>query len=104
MKDVKKELEQGEGKDKIDITKDKMMGVMRQMPNWKAPGPDNVQGYWLKNMTPLHNKLVVYLQECLDSVVVPEWLTRGRTVFIQKEKAKVNIASNYRRITLLPLV
>ena len=80
------------------------MGVMRQMPNWKAPGPDNVQGYWLKNMTPLHNKLVVYLQECLDSVVVPDWLTRGRTVFIQKEKAKVNIASNYRRITWLPLV
>ena len=22
------------------------MGVMRKMPNWKAPGPDNDQGYW----------------------------------------------------------
>ena len=68
MKDVKKELEQDEDQDKIDITKDKMMRVMRKMPNWKAPGPDNVQGYyWLKNLTPLHDKLVVYLQDCLYS-------------------------------------
>ena len=45
LKDVK-ELEQDEGQDKNDITKDKIMGVMRKMPNWKAPGPDNDQGYW----------------------------------------------------------
>ena len=62
LKDVKKELEQDEGQDKIDITKDKMMRVMRKIPNWKAPGPDNVQGYWLKKLTPLHGKLVLYLQ------------------------------------------
>ena len=47
---------------------------MRKMPNWKAPGPDNVQGYWLKNLTPLHDKLIVYLQDCLDSGVVPDGL------------------------------
>ena len=35
MKDVKKELEQDEGQDKIDTTKDKMMRVMRKMPNGK---------------------------------------------------------------------
>ena len=71
LKDVKKELEQDEGQNKIDITKDKMMRVMRKMPNWKTPGPDNVQSYWLTNLTPLHDRLVVYLQECLDSGVVP---------------------------------
>ena len=60
MKDVKKELEQDEDQDMIDITKDKMMRVMRKMPNWKAPGPE-------KNLTPLHDKLVVYLQDCLYS-------------------------------------
>ena len=103
LKDVK-ELEQDEGRDKIDLTKDKMMRVMRKMPNWKAPGLDKVQGYWLKNLTPLHEKLVVYLQECLDSGVVPEWLTKRRTVLIQKDKAKGNIASNYQPIARLPLV
>ena len=84
MKDVKKELEQDEGQDKIDITKVKMLRVMRKIPNWKGPGPDNVQGYWLKNLTPLHDKLVVYLQECLDSEVASDWLTKGRTVVIQR--------------------
>ena len=39
LKDVEKELEQDEGQDKIDITKDKMLRVMRKMPNWKVPGP-----------------------------------------------------------------
>ena len=42
MKDVKKELEQKEGQDKIDITKDKMMRVLRKLPNWKASCPNNV--------------------------------------------------------------
>ena len=104
MKDVKKELGQDEGQGKTDITKDKMMRVMIKMPNWETPGPDNVLGYWLKNLTPLHEKSVVYLQDCLDSGVVPGWLTRGRTVVIQKDKAKGNTASNYRPITCLTLV
>ena len=104
MKDVKNELEQDEGQDKIDITKDKMMRVMRKMPNWKAPAPDNVQCYCLDNLTPLHHKLVVYLKECLDSGVVPDWLTNTQKVVIQKDKAKGDIASNYQPITCLPLV
>ena len=41
---VKKELEQDEGQDKIDIIKDQMMRVSRKMKNWKIPGPGNVQG------------------------------------------------------------
>ena len=65
------------------------------MPNWKAPGPDNVQGYLLKNLTPLHDRLVVCLQDCLDSGLVPDWLTRGRAVLMQKDKAKGNIPSNH---------
>ena len=84
LKDVKKELRQDEGQNKIDITKDKMMRILRKMPNWKAHGPGNVQGYWLKNLTPLHDKLTVYLQDCLDSSVITDWLTKGRTVLIQQ--------------------
>ena len=41
LKGVTKELEQDEGQ-KVDITKDKMTRVTRKIPNWKAPGPDNV--------------------------------------------------------------
>ena len=58
MKDVEKGLEQDEDLDKIKITKGKMMRVMIKMSNWKAPYPENVQGYCLKNLTPLHDKLL----------------------------------------------
>ena len=36
--------------------------------------------------------------------MVPDWLTKGQIVLIRKDKAKRNIASNYRPITCLPLV
>ena len=35
---------------------------------------------------------------------MPSWLTRGRTVLLQKDKSKGNIAGNYRTTTCLPLM
>ena len=80
------------------------MKVVRKMRNWKAPGPDNVQGYLLKNLTPLHDTLMVHLEDWLGYGVITEWLAKRRTVLMQKDKTKGNIASNYRPITCLPLV
>ena len=77
VKDVKKELEQDEGQDKIDITKNKLMRVLRKMSNWKTPGPDNIIGHWLENLISLNDKLLVYFQDCLDFGVVPNWLAIG---------------------------
>ena len=37
------------------------------MPNWKSPGPDLVQGFWLKNFSSLHERIRLQLKECLDS-------------------------------------
>lgn len=42
------------------------------------------------------------LQDCLGSNQVPEWVTRGRTTLILKDKEKGNIVLNYRPITCLP--
>ena len=74
------------------------------MSNWKSPGPDLVQGFWLKNFSSLHERVRLQLKECLDSGFVPSWLTRGRTSLLQKDKSKGNLASNYRPITCLPLM
>ena len=81
-----------------------MKKVLGTMPNWKSPGPDLVQGFWLKNFTSLHERVRLQLNECLNSGFEPSWLTRGRTSLLQKDRSKDNVASNYRPITCLPLM
>ena len=88
----------------MDITKGSLKKIIGRMPNWKSPGPDLVQGFWLKNFSSLHERGRLQLKECLDSGFVSSWLTRGRTSLLQKDKIKGNVASNYRPITCLPLM
>ena len=89
--------------EKIDITTGSLKKILGRMPNWKSPGPDLVQGFWLKSFSSLHERARLQLKECLDSGFVASWLTRGRTSLLQKDKSKGNVASNYRPITCLPL-
>ena len=44
------------------------------------------------------------LQKFLENGNVPMWMTKGRTILMQKDKEKDKAASNYRPITCLPLV
>ena len=74
------------------------------MPNWKAPGPDCVQGFWLKNFNSIQEGLRRNLQKCLENGNLPMWMTKGRTILMQKDKEKGKAASNYTPITCLPLV
>ena len=74
------------------------------MPNWKAPGPDCVQGFWLKNFKSIQEGLRRNLQKCLENGNVPMWMPKGREILMQKDKEKDKSASNYRPITCLPLV
>ena len=97
LKNVKKQ-------EKIDIATGSLKKILVRMADWKSPGPDLVQGFWLKNISSLHERVRLQLKECLDSGFVPSWLTRGRTSLLQKNKSKSNVASNYRPITCLPLM
>ena len=65
--------------EKIDITTGSLKKILARMPNWKSPGPDLIQGFWLNNFSSVHEKVRLQLKECLDSGFVPSWLTRGRT-------------------------
>ena len=80
----------------------KVQNVLSKIPNWKAPGPDGVQGFWLKNFKSMHQWLVKYLAECYKETT-PAWMTKSRKVLIQKDKSKETFASNYRPITCLLL-
>ena len=57
--------------EKIDITTGSLKKILGRMPNRKSPGPDLVQGFWLKNFSSLHERVRFQLKECLDSGFVP---------------------------------
>ena len=70
----------------LEITEKKVKKGLTKIANWKAPVPDMLQGYWLKNVRSLYKKLTDNLSECLERGNVPTWMTKGRTVLIQKVK------------------
>ena len=51
----------------------------------KAPGPDGLQDYWVKNFMGCHEQLAEQLQQLLDGFQLPDWLIIGRTVLINSE-------------------
>ena len=99
-----KELHNLTKQEKGDKTKESLKRILGKMLNWKSPGPNLVQGFWLKDFSRLHRRVRSQPKECLDSDFVHSWLMKGKTVLFQKDKSKVNIASNYRPITCLPLM
>ena len=90
--------------EQIDITAGSLKKILGMMPNWKSPGPDFVQGFWLKNFSSLDERVRLQLKEYLDSGFVPSCLNRGRTSLLQKNRSKGNVACSYIPITGLPLM
>ena len=39
------------------VTVEMMENKVRKLPKWKAPGPHGVQGYWLKNLPSLYDRM-----------------------------------------------
>ena len=72
----------------------------RKIPLWKAPGSDGVQGFWLKKLTSLYERIAVQLDDILNSrMTLPEWMTFRRTVLCLKDPTKGNAVVNYRPIS-----
>ena len=44
-------------KQKIDITTGSLKTILGRMPNWKLPGPDLNQEFWLKIFGSLHERV-----------------------------------------------
>lgn len=54
------------------------------MSNWKAPGPDGLQGFWLKYLKFTKVVFAEALNNCLDQKDIPDWLSKGETILILK--------------------
>ena len=106
IKYIKNEL----GNDKylhegVVISAEKVTKQSRKVSNWKAPGKDVVQGYLIKNLSNLHERIAVQTKKILvggDSL--PTWMAHRCTVLCQKDPKVVNAVENYRLTTCLPLM
>ena len=104
FKKVTNEMRERPQQGEVTITLEAVTNAIKNAPNWKAPGPDGLQGYWLKAFTPLHQEMRRHLQFCLEDAVVPQWMTTGRTTLVMKDPRKGPVPSNYRPITCLPIL
>ena len=94
LKDLKNDLENKEHfQENVVIITEKIIKQCRRMPNLKVPGKDGVQGYWIKNLSNLHERIDTQMNKILmgeDSV--PAWMRYGRTALCQKDPRKGNAA------------
>ena len=105
LKGIEKKLEDTGQQEDIVITPELFLTrYANKLPNWKAPGPDGLQGFWLKNIKSIRQALTAVLNECLNKNQIPDWVTKGVTTLIIKDKTKGNVITNFRPITCLPLM
>ena len=82
--------------ERVCISVEKIRKQCRKIPNWKAPGTDGVQGYWIKNLSSLHEPIYSQVNRILmGEDDLPEWMTHDHTVLCQKDPRKGNTAGNY---------
>ena len=89
----------------MHITTEKVYNQCRKIPNWKAPGPDGIHGFWLKKLPAYHQTIAEQLEKIVNGEEEsPGWMTSGRTVLCIKDSKKGNAADNFRPISCLPVM
>ena len=101
---ITRELEQLKEGPKAEIHTDLLRTTLEKVSNWKTPGHDGIHGFWFKKFTSIHERLVLEMNKCLQTAHVPEWMTKGRTILIQKDPNQGTAPNNYRPITCLPMM
>ena len=95
LKQLKQETVEARQED-IAITAEMVTARSKKIPSWKAPGPDGVQGYWIKNLTALHKQMAGHMNDLINNrVTIPVWITTGRTVLCQKDQERGSVVDNY---------
>ena len=71
--------------------------------NWKSPGNDQIQNYWLKAFPPTHRHIAKNFNAIIEEPEkAPDWLTSGITYVIPKSGESKEVR-NYRPITFLTM-
>ena len=82
---IKEEL----GRKNGNIIEEIKRAKSERLANWKAPGPDGVQGFWLKKLTSLHDRIAEQADDVLNGrKAIAEWMMLGKKNVVFKDPAK----------------
>jgi len=83
------------------IDEDCFSRCVSKLRNWASPGPDGIQGFWIKQFPALHQSLLLLFNGMMkNDSCVPSWFPSGRTLLIPKN-ANTSMAKSFRPITCL---
>lgn len=85
------------------VTTEQVKHIISKTHNWKSPGPDKIQNFWLKRLPAVHEKLALLINECIqDPTQFPCYLANGITYLLPKGTGFRTNPANGRPITCLP--
>ena len=101
VSDVEKELSSVPVMPEWSIDIESFSKAPKKIHNWKSPGLNCVQGFWVKYFSSLHPILISFFNDLLSDggASLDPNLVRGRTVLILKNPSKGNSPDNCRPIT-----
>ena len=77
---------------------------LKRLRNWASPGPDGIQGFWIKKFPALYDVLLHHYNVMLrNGLLIPEWFPKGRTMLIPKS-SDTSVPKNFRPITCLNIL
>lgn len=86
--------------DRIDL-KD-VQDAIKRTSNWKSPGCDKIQNFWIKKLTSTHEHFADAFTNILKHPAeTPDFLTQGITYLLPKTETESPNPANYRPITCL---
>ena len=88
LSNIKFELLNLDREEDLIISKRK---ILQKLPNWKAPGKDRLQGYWIKAFKSLHDWLLNFLNLRLQSGKTQNAMSVERLYLFRKILAKVPV-------------
>ena len=88
ISNIEKELKRLEEGTNAKIHLDSLGATLKKSPNRKTPVNDGIYGYWFKKLTSIHDRLAIKMNRCLQETDIPQWMTKGKTIMIQKDTQK----------------
>ncbi|XP_026734727.1 uncharacterized protein LOC113498782 [Trichoplusia ni] len=80
MREVEQSCEHIQEMGAITISPQDVATATRSLSNWKAPGPDGLQNYWLKWLRSSHDYLASQFQSVIESGKLPLFFTTGSSL------------------------